>query len=402
MKLSEKKISGMLLLSDRRTIKTLISTMPMVEIGSYFSVNRLLPELSWIADAAVNATNAEKVQAIKTSLESSIINNSVSAPLTLTFAILGKPTCTEASNLISLLKYDSSDTYIVGNVLGLVAICKSLGLKTFLFSSRLSVKDANSKSEIRQRLAMENVEVRIIFDDRRGLNSDDVIEIFKQSLTLDSSINLPHIIDSKGVISEETFPLKPFVEKLITDTKINLYGGVKINAKHVKVSERYITTPYVLFKMIIGAVAGVGTQEYSKMSKDITLATEKTVSSVLADGYLDLITLFLKEWLEPQKNAFVNNRSGYQLSPQVWQALGLTIHRLVSDGASGDELKVAGKVLGHLNYDKNAKHWSDCSVMELDSKGRIYKSSANSTRQFRIGLLEYFLHCISKNGSTMV
>lgn len=266
-----------------------------------------------------------------------------------------------------------------------------MGVKTFLFSSRLSVKEANSKSELRQRLAMENVEVRVIFDDQRGLDGDDIIELFKQSLIFDSSMSLPHAVNRQGLLSDKDYPLKPFVDQLVADSDIESFGGIKADAKHVKVSERYITTSYVLFKTIVGAVAGVGTQEYSKMSKDITLPNGKTISSVLSDGYLDFITAFLKEWLEAQREAFTINRSGYQLSPQVWQALGLTIHQLLSNGASGEKLKVAGKALGQLDYSKNAKHWSHCSVMELDSKGRIYKNAAGSTRQFRVGLFEYFV-----------
>ncbi|WP_425628190.1 hypothetical protein [Vibrio neptunius] len=396
MKLSEKKISGMLLSSEGRTLKTLITFMPMVEIGAYFSVGKLLPELGWVSDVAVNAKNVDRVQAIQTSLENGVLNDSVSSPLTLTFAVLGKPSYIDSSDRSSFLKYDSSSTVIVGNLLGLVAICKTMGLKTFLFSSRLSVKEANSKSELRQRLAMENVEVRLIFDDQRGLNSDDIVELFKQSLVFDSSMSLPHVVNSKGLISDENYPLKSFIDQVIADTDLESFGGVKTDAKHVKVSERYITTSYVLFKMIVGAVAGVGTQEYSQMSKDITLSNGKKVSSILSDGYLEYISTFLREWLDAQREAFVNNRSGYQLSPQVWQALGLTIHQLVSEEASDVDLIVAGKILGRLNYSKSAKHWSNCSVMELDSKGRIYKNSASSTRQFRIGLFKYFCGLIKQ------
>ncbi|CCN83293.1 Conserved hypothetical protein [Vibrio nigripulchritudo SFn27] len=376
--------------SGDRSLKTLITTMPIVEISAYFSIDRLLPELNWVADAAVNATNVEKVQAIQTNLKGLVSRDSISAPLTLTFAVMGKPKLSNSSNRTSSLTYDSSDTYIVGNVLGVVAICKILGLKTFLFSSRLSVKEANSKSELRQRLAMESVEIRVIFDEQRGLSSADVIELFKQSHISDSSMSLPHIADAQGVISDENYPLRPLIKELITKTGMELYGGVNFDAKHVKVSERYIATEYVLFKTIVGAVAGVGTQEYSKMSKDITLSSGESISSVLSGGYIDFVTTFMKGWLKPLREAFAGSRSGYHLSPQVWQALGLTIYQLVSDGALCEDLKIAGEVLGQLDYSKNAKHWSNCSVMELDSKGRIYKNSAGSTRQFRVGLFEYF------------
>ncbi len=400
MKLSEKKIHGIVVSSERRTLKTLITTIPAVEVSAYFSVERLLPELSWFADVAVNATNVEKVQSIRWDLERLVSNEVLRAPLTLTFAVMGKPCFQSSSNRLASLKYDSLDTHIVGNVLGLVALCKVMGRKTFLFSSRLSVKEANLKSELRQRIAMEDIEVRVVFDEQQGLNREHIVELFKNNSTFDSSMSLPHLTNGKVSAFNDSYPLKQFIDKIIRETEIESYGGVKLDAKHVKVSEKYITTQFILFKMIVGAVAGIGTQEYSKMSKDVTLANGESISSVLTNGYIDFIIVFIKEWVQMQNEAFANNRSGYQLSPQVWQALGLTIHQLVFEGSSCDSLKVAAKILGQLDYSKNAKHWANCPVMELDSKGRVYKNSASSTRQFRSGLVEYFLAILATENAT--
>ncbi|HHX8681477.1 TPA: hypothetical protein ACVO34_001415 [Vibrio diabolicus] len=395
MILSDKKISGMLLSSEGRTQKTLIATMPVFEVAAFFSVGNLLPELKWAADAAVNAKNADKVQEIQAELESILFDKSVCMPLSLTFAVIGKPHLHHAARSLPTLSYNPSDTHIVGNVLVLVAICKILGLKTFLFSSRLSVKEANQKSELRQRLAMENVEVRVVFDDEKGLEASHAIDLFKKSSIFDSSLNLPHLSEGKNLLPNDDFPLKDYINQLIKEAKIEHYGGVNFNSKHVKVSESSITTQYILFKLIVGAVAGVGTQEYSKMSKDVTLSSGDSLSSILSEGYVSNIATFLAAWLEPLKEAFVHNRSGYHLSPQVWQAIGLTIHQLVNNGASLTDLSNAGRELGKLDYSKNATHWKKCSVMELDAKGSIYKNAASSTRQFRIGLSEYFLSLLA-------
>ncbi|HHK8570776.1 TPA: hypothetical protein ACQYC4_001598 [Vibrio parahaemolyticus] len=395
MILSDKKISGTLLSSEGRTQKTLIATMPVFEVAAFFSVGNLLPELKWAADAAVNAKNADKVQEIQAELESILFDKSVCMPLSLTFAVIGKPHLHHAARSLPTLSYNPSDTHIVGNVLVLVAICKILGLKTFLFSSRLSVKEANQKSELRQRLAMENVEIRVVFDDEKGLEASHAIDLFKKSSIFDSSLNLPHLSEGKNLLPNDDFPLKDYINQLIKEANIERYGGVNFNSKHVKVSESSITTQYILFKLIVGAVAGVGTQEYSKMSKDVTLSSGDSLSSILSEGYVSNIASFLAAWLEPLKEAFVHNRSGYHLSPQVWQAIGLTIHQLVRNGASLTDLSNAGRELGQLDYSKNATHWKKCSVMELDAKGSIYKNAANSTRQFRIGLSEYFLSLLA-------
>ncbi|MCF9254438.1 hypothetical protein J8B35_21920, partial [Vibrio parahaemolyticus] len=260
---------------------------------------------------------------------------------------------------------------------------------------RLSVKEINQKSLARQRLAMEDVEVRVIFDDEVGLNVEDIVHLFKKSVLFDTALNLPHVSEGNNLSGESDFPLRPFILQLIKDTDIESYGGVNFDAKHVKVSESTISTQYVLFKLLVGAVAGAGTQEYSKMPKDITLESGESLTSVLACGYMNNISAFMRGWLKPLKESFVINRSGYQLSPQVWQALGLVIHQLVADGMLPDELENVGLVLGKLDYSKNAKHWKNCSVMELDAQGRIYKNAASSTRMFRLGLQEYFLKIIN-------
>ncbi|MEZ9461555.1 hypothetical protein AB4178_07485 [Vibrio splendidus] len=396
MKLLEKTINGILLSSNTRTQKTLITTMSMIEIGNYFSNEHWLPELKWVAEAAVNSKNVDKVRSIQKELAKGIQENVVSTPLSLTFAVTGKPKLHNVSHQLPTLTFDSSESYIVGNVLGLIAVCKTLGLRTFLFSSRLSVKEANRKSELRQRMAIENVEIRVVFDDEQGLTNRDIVELFKKSSIFEAALSLPHLDDGKQLLLDDQIPLKPFIEQLIKETQMDAYGGVSIDSKHVKVSERYITTQFILFKLLVGAVAGVGTQEYSKMSKDVTLPDGSKLSSTLSDGYMNNISVFLKAWLKPLKVEFTKNRSGYHLSPQVWQALGLVVHHLMKGGASVDKLQAAGRVLSELNYSKSASHWERCAVMGLDSKGRIFKSVSNSTRQFRTGLSTYFLQVIEE------
>ncbi|MEZ9544416.1 hypothetical protein AB4209_21100 [Vibrio sp. 10N.286.48.C11] len=394
----ENKISGMLISTEGRTHKTLITTMPMVELANYFSTNRLLPSLNWVSDVAVNAKNAERVQAIQSQLEAVVNENAISAPLVLTFAVVGKPRFERASHQRMNLFYSPTNTCVVGNPLGLVATCKLLGQKSFLFSSRLSVKEANQRSEFRQRLAMEHVEVRLIFDDENGFNEHQVVELFKQNRIFDAPINLPHISESEVLLSEDQFPLKRQVEQLIQQTSLDSFGGVSFDSRHVKKSDTHITTQYILFKLLVGAVAGIGTQEYSKMSKDLTLPNGEQLSSVLSDYCVNQVAIFLRAWLEPLKSTFVDDRSGYHLSPQIWQAIGLTFHHLNQDGVSNDDLMAAGNVLGQLDYGKSARHWEDCSVMDLDAKGRIYKNAASSTRLFRAGLTEYFVEAVGSGG----
>lgn len=398
----ENKISGVLVANEGRTHKTLIATMPMVEVMNFFSTERLLPSLNWVSDVAVNAKNLERVQDIQAELEAVVSNNAVGVPLVLTFAVVGKPRIEKGGHQRSSLYYIPASTCVVGNPLGLVAICRLLGQKTFLFSSRLSVKEANQRSELRQRFAMETVEVRVVFDDESGIDEQQVVELFRQNRVFNAPLNLPHINESEVFLPKDQFSLKLQVEQLIQQASLDSYGGVNFDSRHVKISDTYITTQYILFKLLVGAVAGIGTQEYSKMSKDVTLPSGQQLSLALSEDCVSQIAIFLSAWLKAQKTAFVVDRSGYHLSPQIWQAIGLTFHHINQDVISSDDLVAAGNALGKLDYSKSAKHWSECSVMELDAKGRIYKNAANSTRLFRAGLCEYFVGVVKRDVTKQV
>lgn len=104
----------------------------------------------------------------------------------------------------------------------------------------------------------------------------------------------------------------------------------------------------------------------------------------------------MSSWLTPLEISGKSERTGFRLSAQIWQALALVIYRLISDGVSVQDISHAGLVLGRLDFSKKAAHWSNCEVMALDSNGRLYKNAANSTREFRNGLADYFYSIVSK------
>ncbi|MDN3661184.1 hypothetical protein [Vibrio agarivorans] len=386
---SKKHIRGLLVSCLQRTQQTLITTISIGELASYFSTTNLLPELRLAIDTAVNSKNVERVHLLENQLQQGA--GGLSAPLSLTFIVMGKPKLTHSTLPLATLSYNPTETHIVGNVLGLIAISRTLGHKALLFTSRLSAKEAKHRGQMNDHLFQEQVEIRVVFDAEQGLGTTEVVELFRQG-NIDTTLNLPHI--GTPSFSDKDFPLQPFITKLIKDTDIEACGGVNIEAKHVKVSDRHITTQYILFKYIVGAVAGAGKQESSKMSKDIKLSNGQTITAALSDQMMAKIVTFLNAWLVPLRHQFQHDRSGYHLSPQLWQALGLTLNQLINDGWSISEIKRAGKRLGEMDYSKNAVHWNGCSVMELDAKGLHYKNSAPSTRLFRVGLGEYFVQLL--------
>ncbi|MFA0612627.1 hypothetical protein AB4582_00180 [Vibrio splendidus] len=390
MKLSELNLTGCLIASSDKTIKSLVTYIPAIELENYFFVNRIPSKLEVFFDAAKNKTNLKRVNDIQADLEKELSQGVIGAPISLTIVLDGKPTLSLAGGTAKVT-YDRSSSFVVGEVLILTAVLKSLGIRTPLFSSRLSVSEIKKKSVFRQMLAVQSVVLTVIFDDEIGIDEEQVKELFFKFNRQHSGLHLSQFSQVNNA-----FPLKSYVLRLADDLNLEGFGGVSDKSKHVKMSESYLTTEYILFKFLVGAIAGAHVQEICKMSDDVTTHSGKKVSECLAKGHLDYIKAFLSSWLTPLEQGGKAERAGFRLSAQIWQALALVIYRLSSDGASVQDVSHAGLVLGRLDYSKKATHWNDCEVMALDSNGRLYKNAANSTREFRNGLADYFYSVFSR------
>ncbi len=394
-RLSELNLTGCLIASSGKTIKSLVTCLPAIELENYFSLNRIPPQLEVFFDAAKNKTNLKRVRDIQADLEKELSHGVIGAPISLTIVLDGKPTLSLVGDAAKVA-YDHSSSFVLGEILILTAVLKSLGIKTPLFSSRLSASEIKKKSTFRQMLSVQNVVLTVIFDDERGIDEAQVKELFFKFNRQHSGMHL-----SQFSQVNDAFPLKPCVLRFADDLNLDRFGGVSGKSKHVKMSESYLTTEYILFKFLVGAVAGAHVQEICKMSDEVMTHSGKKVSECLSNGNLGYIKAFLSSWLTPLDQAGKAERDGFRLSAQIWQALALVIYRLVSDGASVQDVRHAGFVLGQLDYSKKAAHWSDCEVMALDSNGRLYKNAANSTREFRNGLAVYFYDYVQRESSRL-
>ncbi len=383
------QLMGRLVSSPCSSIKNLVAYLPARELVNYLSIGDESSDMEFIYDAAKNITNSKKVNEIQLDIKKSLISNSLRVPFSLTVVFEGKP-CLSLTGEQGVIEYDQSRTFVVGNVLLFTAILKSLGIKTPLFSSRMSLSERQKQNSFKRMLSQEEVMLTLIFDDENGISKEQVKDFFFKFNRQNSGLHLTHFAKT-----EQKFPLRPFVNHLIDNLNLDQYGGVSEKSKHVRKSESFLTTEYILFKFLVGATAGAKVQEACKLSDNVTY-NGSLVSSILAEGRLNDIELFLGAWLQPLTHNEHRLRTGFRLSAQIWQALSIVIFKLVSRGASSSELIQAGIVLGKLDYSKKAPHWQNCDVMDLDSNGRLYKNSANSTRDFRNGLADYFLFVIKQ------
>ncbi len=389
LNLPKLRLTGRLISKAGSSVKKLVTYLPAIEVQNYFSIARDFPNLEFIYEAIKNTTNSKKVDEIQSDIKNELLSNTLGCPLSLTVILDSKPTLLSSKDGMCV-EYDFERSFIAGNLLVLTAMLKSLGIKTPLFSSRMSAAEIHRNSVFRQMLAKEEIIITLVFDDECGITEDQVKDFFFKYNRQNSGLHLTQFSQS-----DQTFPLQPLVNQLIQDLDLDKYGGVSTKSKHVKTSDNFLTTEYILFKFLVGAVAGAQVQEVSKMSDDVTFAKGQQVSITLSNGYVENIEAFLITWLEPLKLNLKGVRSGFRLSAQIWQALALVVYQLVQDDASIETIAQAGLILGELDYSKKAKHWHNCEVMGLDSNGRLFKNSVNSTREFRNGLASYFLSLVN-------
>ncbi|WP_417698694.1 hypothetical protein [Psychromonas sp.] len=383
------QLSGKLTSHNDSNIKSLVAFLPLIELSSYVDTINVHNGLEIFFQAAKNANNKKKVSEIEQDIKAEVAKGGLISPLALTVVISGGVQLQNKRNSSSVI-YDSEGAYVVGNLLTYNAILNLLGVKAPLFSSRLSSSELEKNSICRQQLAVEDVVITILFDEQ-GIESERVRELFFKYQRRNPEL---HLTQFSG---KDSFPLQDSIRQLSLDLDLPNYGGVSGKAKHVRSSEKYVTTEYILFKVIVGSVAGERLQEYAKMSDEVSLEDGTAAIAAFQNTYRPYIEAFFKGWLDPIYKGAEQARGGFRLSAQIWQALSLVIHELVSRGAGVALLESAGSKLGQLDYSKQASHWKNCAVMDLDSNGRLFKSAVKSTREFRRGLKEYFLSYITES-----
>ena len=79
--MSELNLTGCLIASSDKTIKSLVTYIPAIELENYFFVNRIPPQLEVFFDAAKNKTNLKRVNDIQADLEKELSQGVIGAPI---------------------------------------------------------------------------------------------------------------------------------------------------------------------------------------------------------------------------------------------------------------------------------------------------------------------------------
>jgi hypothetical protein len=168
---------------------------------------------------------------------------------------------------------------------------------------------------------------------------------------------------------------------------IEKFGGMSISSRLTK-NDSYVTTQTSMAGLVLAAIGGRSARLTTPLPQK--LPNKKMITEDLINETKQLIIDFLKVWLSTLGTQFEKNPDGFHYSSQVWQALGLVIHHLHEVDVA-DSVSESAKVLAHLDYDKAAKHWSNCSALKLDATGKYYINATGGGRSLRDGIAKYFI-----------
>lgn len=384
--LSRVKLKGRLIPHGSQPTKALVTFIPIVELSSYVETSKPHQALHMLFNAAQNAINKKKTLALQEDIKNEVISGELGLPLSLTVVVSGDSEVRE-NKLTTEIEYKRTSAFVIGNLLTYNAILNLTGLKAPLFSSRVSASDLKRNSVFRQLLATQELMLTIVFREK-GFSEDEVRSLFFKHNRRHSEVHLTQFANIGS------FPLQKIVSQLSENLTLDDLGGVSNKTKHIRASDKCLTTEYILFKVLVGSVCGEKVQERTKMSDDIALKDGSSFAQTYLEAYKQYIEAFFRAWLEPLYQNRPHDRSGFRLSAQIWQALSLVVNELVLEGRTLNEISHAGQQLSKLDYGKQAEHWKNCDVMQLDSNGRLFKNGARSTREFKLGLKDYFIKII--------
>ncbi|EAS40733.1 hypothetical protein C9J48_11025 [Photobacterium profundum] len=370
--------------------KSLLCYISAIDLPSYFSVSSAPKGLELAFAEVAKGKNEKRVTALVDSIKAGLGSNRVEPFLTITAAISGKSNFSYTSrNNTGRITYSAKHAFIVDGILPTVAILRVLGFKKAFSRGFENSELMHENSQERQQLSSLMIPITVLFDDEKSLSEIDVANLCK-SLNLHSFQLHSTLLDRGNTQS----PLIQCVAKLADDLAFDSLGGMSNSSNRVTKSDSFITTQSTMIRLLLGAVGGASIQASTQIAQK--LSNNTPIDSELLENVYPCIKGFLTAWLEGVKEKLRQNRDGFYYSTQVWQALGLVIYHLLFVSKSNDinQFATAGRVLGDLDYARNASHWANCKAMTKDINGENYKNATKGGRTFREGVAEYFVSIV--------
>ena len=367
-----------------REASSLQCTLPLSEISEFCSLPDVLEGAqNIIADMSrpVNLSEVKRVQSYLLGLSN---NTGMNPLLTVTIAVeeCFKEVIDEAPGLVSIT-YSPKKAYIINGIQTIAAYASITKYESEIVRSPAIGIDEQKAESLNSKIAMLPTLTNVIYRSNENIRKREVVSLLNSYNNLDTRIHSM----SLGVYEDETHPIMLAVTDIARAINIEEFGGMSISSRLTK-NDSYVTTQTSMAGLVLAAIGGRSARLTTPLPQK--LPNKKMITEDLINETKQLIIDFLKVWLSTLGTQFEKNPDGFHYSSQVWQALGLVIHHLHEVDVA-DSVSESAKVLAHLDYDKAAKHWSNCSALKLDATGKYYINATGGGRSLRDGIAKYFI-----------
>ena len=367
-----------------REASSLQCTLPLSEVSEFCSLPDVLEGAQNIIADMSRPVNLSEVKRVQSYLLGLLNNTSMNPLLTVTIAVeeCFKEVIDEAPGLVSIT-YSPKKAYIINGIQTIAAYASITKYEAEIVRSPALGIDEQKAESLNSKIAMLPTLINVIYRSNENIHKREVVSLLNSYNNLDTRIHSM----SLGVYEDETHPIMLAVTDIARAINIEKFGGMSISSRLTK-NDSYVTTQTSMAGLVLAAIGGRSARLTTPLPQK--LPNKKMITEDLINETKQLIIDFLKVWLSTLGTQFEKNPDGFHYSSQVWQALGLVIHHLHEVDVA-DSVSESAKVLAHLDYDKAAKHWSNCSALKLDATGKYYINATGGGRSLRDGIAKYFI-----------
>lgn len=367
-----------------REASSLQCTLPLSEISEFCSLPDVLEGAQNIIADMSRPVNLSEVKRVQSYLLGLLNNTSMNPLLTVTIAVeeCFKEVIDEDPGLVSIT-YSPKKAYIINGIQTIAAYASITKYEAEIVRSPALGIDEQKAESLNSKIAMLPTLINVIYRSNENIRKREIVSLLNSYNNLDTRIHSM----SLGVYEDETHPIMLAVTDIARAINIEKFGGMSISSRLTK-NDSYVTTQTSMAGLVLAAIGGRSARLTTPLPQK--LPNKKMITEDLINETKQLIIDFLKVWLSTLGTQFEKNPDGFHYSSQVWQALGLVIHHLHEVDVA-DSVSESAKVLAHLDYDKAAKHWSNCSALKLDATGKYYINATGGGRSLRDGIAKYFI-----------
>ncbi|MFL7015473.1 hypothetical protein AB6D16_009255 [Vibrio cyclitrophicus] len=367
-----------------REASSLQCTLPLSEVSEFCSLPDVLEGAQNIITDMSRPINLSEVKRVQNYLLGLLSNTGMNPLLTVTIAVEEclKEVIDESSGLVSIT-YPREKAYIINGIQTLAAYTSITKHESEIVRSPALGIDKQKAESLNSKIAILPTLINVIYRSNENIHKREVVSLLNSYNNLDTRIHSM----SLGIYEDETHPIMLAVTDIARAINIEEFGGMSISSRLTK-NDSYVTTQTSMAGLVLAAIGGRSPRLTTPLPEK--LPNKKVITEDLINETKHLIIDFLKVWLSTLGTQFDKDPDGFHYSSQVWQALGLVIHHLHEVDAA-DSVSESAKVLAHLDYDKAAKHWSNCSALKLDATGKYYINATGGGRSLRDGIAKYFI-----------